>query len=64
VQGEGQYRCEGVLVLTSPDTAGRGFTIPRRSLVGTQTKEDRMVAIVFSFMIIDRCLIIWRVIPD
>ena len=60
MQGKDQRWREGVLVLTSPDTAGRGFTIPGRSLAGdrTQTQESRMVAVAVSFMIVDRCLVI------
>ena len=58
--GEGQYWCEGVLVLTSPDTAGRGFTVPEWSLMGdrTQTREGRMVAVAVSFVTVDWCLVI------
>ena len=57
VQGEGQCWHEGVLALANPDTAGRGFTVPGRSLAGdrTQTRESRMAAIAVSFMILDRC---------
>ena len=57
MQEEGQYWREGVLVLTSPDTAGRGFTVPGRSLAGdhTQTQESRMVAEAISFVTVDRC---------
>ena len=60
MQWKDQRWREGVLVLTSPDTAGRGFTIPGRSLAGdhTQTQESRMVAVAVSFMIVDRCLVI------
>ena len=60
MQGKDQRWREGVLVLTSPDTAGRGFTIPGRSLVGdrTQTQESRMVAVAIGFMTVDWCFII------
>ena len=58
MQGEGQYWREGVLVLMSPDTAGRGFTVPGRSLAGdrSQTHESRMVAVAVSFVTVDQCL--------
>ena len=57
MQGEGQYWREGVLVLMSPDTAGRGFTVPGRSLAEdrTQSRESRMVAVAVSFVTVDRC---------
>ena len=60
MQGEVQYWSEGVLVLTNPDTIGRGFTIPGGSLVvdRTQTRESGMVAVAISFVIVDRCLVI------
>ena len=59
--GEGQYwHEERGLVLTSPDTAGRGFTIPGWSLAGdrTQTWEYKMAAVAISFVTVDRCFII------
>ena len=60
MQGEDQYWHEGVLVLTNPNIAGRGFMVPGWSLVGdrTQTRESRMVAIAVSFVAIDQCLVI------
>ena len=62
MQEEGQYWREGVLALTSPDTAGRGFTVPGRSLTRdrSQTRESRMVAVAVSFVIVDRCLRVSR----
>ena len=58
MQGEGQYWREGVLVLMSPDTVGRAFTIPGWSLVGdrTESRESRMVAVAVSFVTVDQCL--------
>ena len=66
MQGEGQCWHEGVLVLTSPDTAGRGFTVLGRSLTGdrTQTWESKTVAVAIGFVIVDWCLIIQEVISD
>ena len=60
MQGEGQRWHEGMLVLASPDTAGRGFTVPGRSLAGdrNQTGESRVVAVAVGFVIVDRCLVI------
>ena len=58
MQGEGQYWREGVLVLTSPNTARRGFIVPGWSLVGdrTESRESRMVAVAVSFVTVDQCL--------
>ena len=60
MQGEGRCWRERVLALASPDTAGRGFTVPGRSLAGdrTQTRESRVVAVAVGFVIVDRCLVI------
>ena len=66
MQGEGQYWREGVLVLTSPDTTGRGFTVPGQSLAGdrTQTRKSGMVVVAISFVTADRCLGVSRVAPS
>ena len=60
MQGEGQCWREGVLALANPDTVGRGFIVPGRSLAGdrTQTRESRMAAVVIGFVTVDRCLVI------
>ena len=57
MQGERLCWREGVVALVNPDTAGRGFTVPGRSLEGdrTQTWESMMVAVAVSFVILDRC---------
>ena len=57
MQGEGQCWREGVLALANPDTVGRGFIVPGRSLAGdrTQTRESRMAALAVSFVTLDRC---------
>ena len=56
MQGEGQCWREGVLALADPDTAGRGFTVPGRSLTGdrTQTRESRMAAVAIIFVTVDQ----------
>ena len=66
MQGEGQYWREVLLVLTIPDTVGRGFVVLGRSLMGdrTQTRESRMVVVAISFVTVDRCFVSWKVIPD
>ena len=63
MQGEIQYWHEGVLVLTSPNTTGRGFTVLGQPLAGgrTQTQESRMVVIAVSFVTVDRFLGVNRV---
>ena len=58
----GQCWCEGVLSLDNPDTAGRGFTVPGRSLMRdhTQTWESRMAAVAVSSVTLDQCFDIWE----
>ena len=60
MQGEIQYWHEGVLVLTSPNTIGRGFTVLGQPLAGgrTQTQESRMVVVAVSFVTVDLCHVI------
>ena len=62
MQGEVLYCREGVLVLTSPNTARRGFIVLGRPLVGgrTQTWESRMVVVAINFFTVDWCLVVQK----